>query len=411
VGICLVLGAALCVLTGVWIVINQTPPALATVADYEEKNWADSGLPSSIRTDQRSDPGQPSGAKSAGDRSAPADAGKQPGAYRNLVADGRLTDSAQPAAGRSPPGATVDILLPFKGEGQRAQEPVQRVTNKKKVPRSETQRTTLPSSLARISPFEQVNYKGVVDQFIRADIGQLQGAANRKAFADFYALGPRAIPSLVDGLNRAVNLPASCPAIVLASKLGQIIQKLDDTEVLDYIHANVGKNVIAQYHGYSLQNVKNACNSRRVALGLAPYPGQATPSAAISPYSAGPYALAIGVYAKNFILNVHGQLTATDPFDRVRTSHHCKVHYLKMEPGSVYIIHSTTTIHDGWLRLEDSQGRELASNDDFGDTRNSRIVFAPTAADNYRIIVTTFSSGATGPYSLTVAALPSPQIN
>lgn len=102
------------------------------------------------------------------------------------------------------------------------------------------------------------------------------------------------------------------------------------------------------------------------------------------------------------VLVVKGKITRNDPRDRLRRGRHCKIHKLKMVPGNTYVIHCKTTVHDGYLRLEDSKKRRLAFNDDFKNTRNSRIVYRPTKADTYRVVVTTFGAGTTGPYTLTV---------
>ncbi|MFO0865719.1 MAG: hypothetical protein U0744_13890 [Gemmataceae bacterium] len=57
---------------------------------------------------------------------------------------------------------------------------------------------------------------------------------------------------------------------------------------------------------------------------------------------------------------------------------------------------------DVWLRIEDENGRPLADDDDSGEGLNARIVFIPQRTANYRVVVTTFARGATGPYTLTV---------
>lgn len=114
----------------------------------------------------------------------------------------------------------------------------------------------------------------------------------------------------------------------------------------------------------------------------------------------GPYTL--DIKPRITLLMVQDKLTGKEPFDRLRPQCYYKVHKLKMVPGNTYTIHCKTTINDGWLRLEDSKKTKLAFNDDWMDTRNSRIVFTPTKADTYRIIVTTCGSRTTGPYTLTV---------
>src|SRR5262245_52372089 len=117
-----------------------------------------------------------------------------------------------------------------------------------------------------------------------------------------------------------------------------------------------------------------------------------------------PLGLAQGKKGKSEeVLKVDGKLTTEDPKDKVRTSCHHKVHTLKMEEGGVYTIDLVSDDFDAYLRLEDSQEKELAKNDDIksGDF-NSRIIFKCDRGDTYRIIVTTFGRGETGKYKLTV---------
>lgn len=118
----------------------------------------------------------------------------------------------------------------------------------------------------------------------------------------------------------------------------------------------------------------------------------------------GPYTLTIkGLTPAKQIFKVQDKLTPNDPFDKARPQHHHKVHMLKLKPGETYTIHMTTQTFDGWLRLEDSKGIRIDENDDWMDTRNSRIVFTPQKEDTYRIIATTFRAGDTGAYTITVS--------
>jgi serralysin len=56
---------------------------------------------------------------------------------------------------------------------------------------------------------------------------------------------------------------------------------------------------------------------------------------------------------------------------------------------------------DPFLRLEDSQGNQLASDDDGGEGLNARIVFACTQDGTYRVVATTLDA-QTGGFTLSV---------
>jgi HEAT repeat protein len=98
---------------------------------------------------------------------------------------------------------------------------------------------------------------------------------------------------------------------------------------------------------------------------------------------------------------VQGVLTADDPFDPVRGGCYQVVHVYFMKAGQTYTIDLKST-WDNFLRLENSQGQQLAQDDDSGGFPNARIIFKAPADGPYRIIVTSFGSGATGSYTLTV---------
>jgi hypothetical protein len=98
---------------------------------------------------------------------------------------------------------------------------------------------------------------------------------------------------------------------------------------------------------------------------------------------------------------VQGVLTPGDPFDRVRTQHFHVVHTYRMKAGVNYTI-DLRSQWDNYLRLENSRGVQLAQDDDSGGFPNARIVFRAPEDGWYRIIVTSFGGGASGPYTLKV---------
>lgn len=139
---------------------------------------------------------------------------------------------------------------------------------------------------------------------------------------------------------------------------------------------------------------------------------------AVAEFSPNPVTRTFGVYIDRFYpeannlpvaAQVSGAITRFDPQDRVRRGCHAKVYNFQMAPGRSYTIdvmsgngHSGPGFFDTFLRIEDSAGNQIAYNDDGGEGFNSRLVFRPTRADNYRLVVTTYRSGATGSFTMTI---------
>lgn len=102
--------------------------------------------------------------------------------------------------------------------------------------------------------------------------------------------------------------------------------------------------------------------------------------------------------------SVQGNLTPSDPKDRFRPAV-CKVYLIAMVVGKTYQIELTKANNgplDPYLRLEDSEGKNLAENDDGGGNLNSRLVFTCPQAGEYRIVATALV-GRTGNFTLQVS--------
>lgn len=102
---------------------------------------------------------------------------------------------------------------------------------------------------------------------------------------------------------------------------------------------------------------------------------------------------------KEFV--VKGVLTPGDPHDRVRTNMFHVVHTFKMKAGQTYTINLNST-WDNYLRLENAKGIQVAEDDDSGGFPNARIIYRAPEDGWYRIVVTSFAPGASGPYTLSV---------
>jgi tetratricopeptide (TPR) repeat protein/tRNA A-37 threonylcarbamoyl transferase component Bud32 len=82
-----------------------------------------------------------------------------------------------------------------------------------------------------------------------------------------------------------------------------------------------------------------------------------------------------------------------------------QTHPIQMSAGKTYMIDMESPQFDTYLRLEDSQGKVLAENDDISpDNLNSRILFTPKEDGTYRIIATSFQQRGSGAYTLTIRA-------
>jgi hypothetical protein len=81
---------------------------------------------------------------------------------------------------------------------------------------------------------------------------------------------------------------------------------------------------------------------------------------------------------------VSGNLQANDPLDSVGKQP-CKVYHLQMTQGRIYVIDLASQGFNAYLRLEDSQGKELAS---AGAGTDARINFEALYTGKYRIIAT-----------------------
>ncbi|HJT32604.1 MAG TPA: hypothetical protein VJ783_11220 [Pirellulales bacterium] len=141
-----------------------------------------------------------------------------------------------PAAELGPPTAASDEQLASTLEQPAGDEP------SPKAP-SPSQAAALARQVAlRIEANREEN-DVIVDRFIEFDIGLLRAEAGVRAKREFDRLGPSAIPSLVYGLNRAARIHASCPVVVLTSKLNQALQANRDPDLLRYALDHVGEDV------------------------------------------------------------------------------------------------------------------------------------------------------------------------
>jgi WD40 repeat protein len=112
---------------------------------------------------------------------------------------------------------------------------------------------------------------------------------------------------------------------------------------------------------------------------------------------------------KDGILDIEGALLATDARDPVRPVSYCKVYSVKLVGRKSYQIDMVgrASGFDPYLRVEDAQGKELATDDQSGKGHNARIVFQCPQTASYRIVANTYDDKIkTGPFSLSVEEIP-----
>ena len=102
-------------------------------------------------------------------------------------------------------------------------------------------------------------------------------------------------------------------------------------------------------------------------------------------------------------VEIQGQILENDANDPVR-NHPGKIHVVKLPAGKSVQIDMKSTDLDAYLRIEDSNGKQLAQDDDSGGNLDARIKFMVPKEDTYKIYATTFGGG-TGNYTLTVKEL------
>jgi hypothetical protein len=110
---------------------------------------------------------------------------------------------------------------------------------------------------------------------------------------------------------------------------------------------------------------------------------------------------------REYLLDVNGKLTKDDPKDKGRGNIYCKTYKLEMKAKTTYVIELISKDFDAFLRLENSDGKERARDDDgFGEGLNARIIFNCDQAGTYVIYATSFEENATGAFNLRVYIKP-----
>lgn len=111
------------------------------------------------------------------------------------------------------------------------------------------------------------------------------------------------------------------------------------------------------------------------------------------------------------VITVTGELTPHDPPDPYRakllkvSSPH-RTHEVNLQAGTSYRVELKSDYFDTFLRVENTVGYCLATDDDGGENKSSQLTFVATESGRYRLIATT--TQGTGPY--TIKLTPSPAL-
>jgi hypothetical protein len=130
----------------------------------------------------------------------------------------------------------------------------------------ERQRHPLAPSLPLLTKEEDARFDAIIERFIEADTGKITGLAGKKAMAEMERLGPEAIFNLIEGFNRAANMEASCPAVLLGKKISRILGGSKDVELLAFAKENIGAGVTAKRHLGVVKDLQVGCMLRKTAV-------------------------------------------------------------------------------------------------------------------------------------------------
>jgi len=124
----------------------------------------------------------------------------------------------------------------------------------------------LAPSLRLLSQAEYDAFDRIIERFVLYDTGKLPAAEGKQALSDFVNLPPEAIFCLIEGLNEAANMPASCPAVIIGKKISQIIVSSTDVQLLDFARENIGAGVTVRRHMVTIRDLQLRCTLRRSAV-------------------------------------------------------------------------------------------------------------------------------------------------
>lgn len=95
-----------------------------------------------------------------------------------------------------------------------------------------------------------------------------------------------------------------------------------------------------------------------------------------------------------------GELNDGDPIDG-ETNNPSKTYHIELKKGKLYKIDLPSADFDAFVRVLDAKGKELAKDDDSGGGTDAKLMFAPPADGQYKIVATTLDDN--GKFDLTIS--------
>lgn len=108
----------------------------------------------------------------------------------------------------------------------------------------------------------------------------------------------------------------------------------------------------------------------------------------------GHFTLRVSTLSSKLVMDVYGMLGKKDV-----------THKVTMKAGSRYVIETLSTAFDSVVTLKNSNGVDIARDDDSGGDRNARLTHICALAGEYQIVVSAYTATERGPYRLIVREL------
>lgn len=143
----------------------------------------------------------------------------------------------------------------------------------------------LAPSLPTATKAENAAFKKTIDRLIDVEVKKGSAAAVREATRAVDELPPEAIFVLVDRFNYAASNEHSCPAVILAKKITNIVQRSGDAQLVSYVKENIGAGMAAKRHLGVMKDLQTACvvrGNQIRATGIALQTGLNRPPASMS---------------------------------------------------------------------------------------------------------------------------------
>src|SRR5579864_1245629 len=120
----------------------------------------------------------------------------------------------------------------------------------------------LAPSLPEMTKQEEDKFDKIIDRFILADTGKIKGEEAKQAMEDFRKLPPESVFALIRGLNRAAKINDSCPALVIAKRIGSQMRTTRDIQLLTFTRENAGAGIGHSQYTDVIRDLRIYCAQR-----------------------------------------------------------------------------------------------------------------------------------------------------